>query len=146
MTINENPTPCPEVVYYEVGDTDYACDAPAGHAGPHHWIDASASPSTPESPTARPLNVHDLTVLGMIGEAIDNSRMIARWDATSNVPEYGMARAFAHDGGGFLTRDDDVRDGCVWVSAGNRYTERWWPVADLMAGFDRGEVSLDYQP
>lgn len=93
---------------------------------------------------ATTLDIHQLTILSMIGEAVDQGRTIARWN-DGNV-EWGIARAFTRDGGGFLTSTDDVREGFIWISGGNRFTERWWPVAELLTGFDRCEVSLNYTP
>lgn len=95
--------------------------------------------------TERPLTVSALTRLGMIAEAVEQGRKVARLTPEGEV-EWGVARALTRDGGGFLTGADDVRDGYVWVSAGNRLFERWWPVSDLLAAFDRGGVSLDYSP
>lgn len=92
-----------------------------------------------------PLTVSVLTSLNMIGDAVDNGRRIARMGQDGEI-EWGIARAFTHDGGGFLTGTDDVRDGFVWVSGGNRYTERWWPIAELATGLREGRVSLDYSP
>lgn len=93
----------------------------------------------------RVLTVAQLTRLGMIAEAVEQGRRIARLLPDGEI-EWGIARAFTHDGGGFLSGADDVRDGFIWVSAGNRLSERWWSVSDLLLAFDRGEVSLGYEP
>jgi hypothetical protein len=91
-----------------------------------------------------PLTVSQLTVLGMLAEAVQTGRKMAR--LVDGEVEWGIARAFTREGGGFLSGGDDVRDGFVWISGGNRFTERWWPVAELLERFDRGEVSFDYEP
>lgn len=93
----------------------------------------------------RKLTVHQLTVLGLLAEAVEQGRKIARMIGDGEV-EWGIARALTRDGGGFLTGADDVRDGFIWVSGGNRLGERWWPVAELVERFDRGEVSFDHHP
>lgn len=90
---------------------------------------------------ARILTLSDLTRLGMLAEAVEEGRRIARMQEDGTV-QSGVARAFAHDGGGFLTPADDVRDGFVWVSG---ITESWWPVAELADGIAKGTVSLDWK-
>jgi hypothetical protein len=97
--------------------------------------------------TDRKLTVHQLSVLGLLAEAVEQGRKIARQvDSADGEPEWGIARAFTREGGThFLTSADDVRDGFIWVSGGNRFTERWWPVAGLLEQFERGEVSLDWR-
>lgn len=94
--------------------------------------------------THGPLTVSTLTALGLLADAVERGNKIARILPGGDV-EWGVARAFTHDGGGFLG-NDDVRDGFVWVSGGNRLTERWWPVAELLPGVHSGEVSTNYSP
>jgi hypothetical protein len=44
-----------------------------------------------------------------------------------------VMRAFTHDGGGFLSEKDDIRDAYVWCSG---FTERWFKVTDLIEALD----------
>lgn len=92
--------------------------------------------------TNRPLTEHDVRNLAALGDAVLHGQPITRLSPDGDVTTK-IARAFAHDGGGFLTAKDDIRDGFVWVSG---LTEEWWPVAELIEGMDQGTVALNYRP
>jgi hypothetical protein len=92
--------------------------------------------------TNQPLTVSTLTRLGMLAEAVERKQPITRLLPDGNTVTK-VARAFTHDGGGFLGRDDDVRDAFVWVSG---MTEEWWPVSELLDGIREGAVALNYRP
>lgn len=88
----------------------------------------------------RILTLSELNRLAMLAEAVGEGRRIARLH--DGLVQSGVARAFTREGGGFLTPDDDIRDGFVWVSG---ITESWWPVTELANGIDKGTVSLDWK-
>lgn len=90
-----------------------------------------------------PLTVAQLTHLASLARCVQAGHPITRVNAAGDT-EWGIARAFAHDGGGFLTDRDDVRDSFVWISAGSSLMERWWPVAELVEGLSAGTVALNY--
>ena len=57
-------------------------------------------------------------------------------------PMVQSLRAFTHDGGGFISEHDDVRDAYVWTSG---FTEHWFKVEDLITALDniQGTHGLD---
>ena len=94
---------------------------------------------------SRPLTIPELTTLSMLAECVQAGQPITRVTAAGDT-EWGIARAFTRDGGGFLTTDEDVRDGFVWISGGSGLFERWWPVKELVEGIRDGDVALNYRP
>lgn len=94
--------------------------------------------------THTPLTVGDLTLLGELATTVQHGKPITR--LIDGETQWGIARAFTREGGGFLASHEDVRDGFVWVSGGSGLFERWWPVSELLAGLQTGEVALDYRP
>jgi len=78
---------------------------------------------------ARPLTVGDLKALAYIKEAVRLGSRV-RWQNDYGDILDGVARAFTHDGGGFLNHDtDDVRDHYVHVSGMMEY---WLPVIHIV--------------
>ena len=57
-------------------------------------------------------------------------------------PMVQSLRAFTHDGGGFISEHDDVRDAYVWTSG---FMEHWFKVEDLIMALDniQGTHGLD---
>lgn len=90
--------------------------------------------------TDRTLSVSILTRLGMLAETVQQGQRITRLLPNGDLSTK-VARAFTLDGGGFLGREDDVRDAYVWVSG---MTEEWWPVSELLDGIKDGTVALNY--
>jgi hypothetical protein len=86
------------------------------------------------------LTMSNLIALGEIVRAAQGTRPI-RWstDGGATICE-GIARAITHDGGNFLSGEDDVRDGYLWVSG---IFERWIPVRDLMPLVNTGLFAID---
>ena len=67
-------------------------------------------------------------------------------------PAEYVLRAFTHDGGGFLSENEDVRDAYVWCSG---IFEHWFPVEELLDaldnvtsgrhGMDKPMATIDYE-
>lgn len=93
----------------------------------------------------RLLTVRLARALGNLADVVHLGRPITRM-GPSGEPEWGVARAFTHDGGGFLTDADDIRDGYVWISGGSGLFERWWKVSELLEAYLAGEAAFDYKP
>jgi hypothetical protein len=78
------------------------------------------------------LNMDDAGHLGELILGVERGRKMRYYplgsDSADN-PLRVVLRAFTHDGGGLYTRDADIRDAYVWTSG---FTERWFPVRDLM--------------
>lgn len=91
---------------------------------------------------AGPLNVATLHRLAGLARCVEGGKPITRVVGEHTV--YGIARAFTHEGGGFLGADDDVREAYVWMSGGSLFSEQWWPVYKLLAGLEDGTVALNY--
>jgi hypothetical protein len=68
-----------------------------------------------------------------------------RWLADGNDVDIldGVARCIAHDGGGLLRADEDVRDGFLHVSG---MGEHWLPVRQIMAKVSVGTFAVDERP
>lgn len=71
-------------------------------------------------------DVHALAVI--VGAASEGSRVTWMLDGSDHAVS-GVARAIAHEGGGFLTDHDDVRDGFLHVSG---TVEVWLPITQLI--------------
>lgn len=65
-----------------------------------------------------------------------------RWMTDNHDILDGVARCIAHDGGGFLSADEDVRDGFLHVSG---ISEWWLPVREIMAKVRVGAFAVDEQ-
>lgn len=81
------------------------------------------------------VSVADVHALAEIVHAAIDSKPV-RWVNDAGDLNEGTARAISHHGGGFLTDDDDVRDGFLHISAGGEY---WLPVPRLVDMLRRGE-------
>lgn len=92
-----------------------------------------------------PLNVDTVLHLGQLAETVLAGQPIT-WLDGDRTEHWGIARAFTHDGGGFLGGMDDIRDGFVWISVGDSLFERWIPVATLLEGMRWGLVALNSRP
>lgn len=86
-----------------------------------------------------PLTIGDVEALAVIHQAADRGKRV-RWAAEDGEVREGVARCFAHDGGGFPTNQEDVRSSCLHVSG---ITETWLPVVDVMRMVKRGEFTVD---
>lgn len=75
-----------------------------------------------------PVSVSDVLALHTIINAATGTKRV-RWLDGNNDLHEGVARAIAHDGGGFLSEGEDVRDGFLHVSG---TIETWVPVAWLV--------------
>lgn len=76
-----------------------------------------------------PLTVATLTRLATLASAVQRCARV-RWLAYDDGPVLeGVARCFAHNGGGFLNEHEDVRDGFVHISGPG---ECWLPVSDVL--------------
>lgn len=63
--------------------------------------------------SAEVLTIADVVALGTILSAAQQTAHV-RWVEGDKVDIHdGVARCIAHDGGGFLTGDEDVRDGVL---------------------------------
>ena len=85
-----------------------------------------------------PLTVSDLVALSTLLEATKVRRV--RWLNEHGDLLDGVARCFAHEGGGFLGKDDDVRDYYLHVSG---TFEHWLPVRELIPMVNEGRFVLD---
>lgn len=85
-----------------------------------------------------PFTIRDAVAVNKIIDAAQRCAHV-RWLDDGDIAE-GVARCIAHDGGGFLGGDEDVRDGFLHVSG---ITERWLPVVDLIGMVARGEFAVD---
>jgi hypothetical protein len=57
----------------------------------------------------------------------------------------GTARAICKsEGGGFLSGDDDVREGYLWVTTTMGF-EQWWPMQEVITLVQSGELALNYR-
>lgn len=92
-----------------------------------------------------PLSVSVLTRLGMLAECVQAGRPITYLKEGSSRAQWGIARAFTREGGGFLAENEDVRLGFVWMSGGTHFGEVWVPVMELVEGIATGNVALDYR-
>lgn len=93
----------------------------------------------------KPLTLSDLGHLSMLAAAVGAGQPIT-YLGNEGQTHWGIARAFTHDGGGFLGASEDVRDGFVWLSGGSHFGEVWVPVSELLSGLAEGRVALDYRP
>lgn len=91
------------------------------------------------------LNMSTVLKLAELAHTVHAGQPIT-WLEDDGRVSWGIARAFTHEGGGFLGASDDVRDGFVWLSGGSSFVERWVPVSRFLAGLADGSVSLDYRP
>lgn len=84
------------------------------------------------------LNVTALTALRILQDAVVRGARV-EWfpngDTTFSKTCDGVARSFAHEHGGFLNDNDDVRDEYVHVSG---IFEYWLPVRDVMSWIHDG--------
>lgn len=85
-----------------------------------------------------PLTVRTLVHLSTLAGACQRTERV-RWLLEGGVLAEGTARCFAHEGGGFLGADEDVRDAFVHISG---HGEVWLPVMDVVALMERGEFAV----
>jgi len=88
--------------------------------------------------TTKPLTVRTLVYLADLAGACQRTERV-RWLLEGGVVAEGTARCFAHQGGGFLNSDEDVRDAYVHISGNG---EIWLPVSDVLALMERGEFAI----
>lgn len=80
--------------------------------------------------TNEPLTISQATYLATLLTACQSNARV-KWAVDGDTDRIldGVARAITHEGGGFLSRDEDVRDGYVWISG---TFEHWLPVRDVL--------------
>lgn len=88
----------------------------------------------------RPLTIADVLDLNVILTAAQRCSHIRWLNRESGAICEGVARCIAHDQGGFLSADEDVRDGFLHVSG---IGEQWIPVGDLMKLVREGGFAVD---
>lgn len=91
------------------------------------------------------LNLAELWLLADLASTVAASKPIT-YLPDDGQARWGIARAFTHDGGGFLGPGDDVREAFVWLSGGTHFGEVWLPVSELLKGLREGRVALDHRP
>jgi hypothetical protein len=93
----------------------------------------------------KPLTVAVLVRLGMLSDAVERKNHIAWLDENFDRCT-GIVRAFTNESGNFL-HDEDVRNGFVWITRTDGIgATQFKPVKEMLELFERGELSLDYQP
>lgn len=85
-----------------------------------------------------PFTIADTVHIETIMHAAQQGARV-RWLDNGDLRE-GVARCIAHDGGGFLQSDEDVRDGFLHVSG---MFEQWLPVTKLLGMVERGEFGIE---
>ena len=110
-------------------------------------------------PPPRVLSLNRAGLLADLIRAVERSNRQSgvklRWypfgaDGDATYTHY-VLRAFTHQGGGFITEDEDVRDVYVWCSG---FTEQWFTVEEVLDamenindakhGMDKPMATIDY--
>jgi hypothetical protein len=108
------------------------------------WSDTPEPLQTEGASIMASLDISTARHLAALIGTVDHGKPITHTTADGRV-QWGVARAFTHSNGGFLSADDDVLAAFVWLSGGSVLWERWVPVADLLSGLAAGTVALDYR-
>lgn len=80
-----------------------------------------------------------LNQAGLLGDLIRGvqAKSKLRWyqfgSRDADHPLVVVMRSFTHDGGGFISDKEDVRDAYVWCSG---FMERWFKVSDVINALD----------
>jgi hypothetical protein len=85
---------------------------------------------------SRSLTLNDADLLADLIRGVQ-ARAKLRWyqfgTRDADHPLIVSMRAFTHNGGGFISEKDDIRDAYVWCSG---FMERWLSVAELLTALD----------
>ena len=126
------------------------------------WIDDDAGhiaaivPVDVARKVPRLLSTNRASLLADLIRAVErkSSTKLRYWVHGSNTdkPAEFVLRAFTHDGGGFLSENEDIRDAYVWCSG---TFEHWFPVEQLLDaldnittgrfGMDKPMAAIDYK-
>ena len=93
----------------------------------------------------RPLTLNQAGVLADLIRGVQAGAKLRYYPRGADDADHPMVqslRAFTHDGGGFISEHDDVRDAYVWTSG---FMEHWFKVEDLITALDniQGTHGLD---
>lgn len=91
------------------------------------------------------LTITDATSLGMVMEAAQGGRKVARTTDGGETVIYGIARHIVRSetNHGFLAGDPDfdVRDACLRVTSKSGF-DHFWPIRDLMGDVRTGSFAV----
>jgi hypothetical protein len=93
----------------------------------------------------RILTLNDAAALGELIHGVESHAKLeyyANGTDSADSPVNVEMRAFTHEGGGFISSDEDVRDAHIWTSG---IFEHWYPVMDLIRAIQNidGRYGLD---
>ena len=90
------------------------------------------------------LNITDACTIADIIRAAQGNQPVTRLLENGNILG-GTARAICETpSGGFLSHDQDVREGYLWVTTQGGL-EQWWPMAEVIELVQSGELALNYR-
>ena len=90
------------------------------------------------------LTINDACTLADVIRAAQGNQTLVRLLDNGNLLS-GTARAICKSPeGGFLSSDDDVREGYLWVTTFGGM-EQWWPMAEVIELVQSGEIALNYR-
>jgi hypothetical protein len=85
---------------------------------------------------SRVLTLNDADLLGGLIRGVQANAKLRYYQFGTRDTEHPLIvtmRAFTHDGGGFISETEDVRDAYVWCSG---FMERWIKVSDIITALD----------
>ena len=90
------------------------------------------------------LTITDACTLADVIRAAQGNQPLARLQDNGEVLG-GTARAICSSpSGGYLSGDQDVREGFLWVTTQSGW-EQWWPIREVVALVQAGELALNYR-
>jgi hypothetical protein len=84
----------------------------------------------------RKLTLNQAILLGELIEDVGRKDKLNWYQFGSRDADHPLTmvmRAFTHDGGGFISEKDDIREAYVWCSG---FMERWLKVSDIITALD----------
>jgi hypothetical protein len=84
----------------------------------------------------QPLTLNQADLIGVLMRGVSNNSKLNWYQFGSRDADHPLTmvmRAFTHDGGGFLSETDDIREAYVWCSG---FMERWFSVSDIIKALD----------